>query len=131
MKSGKELRKYTRITMKVAVEAKRVDDPVTCDGNTECVSMNGLFIECDTPFSLGCECVIKIFVGGPQSDILVHARAMVCFVNEDGMAVEMISHLGMDSHNHLRNLVLYNADADAEVVELEIKSHLERIRDIS
>ncbi len=130
MKSGKELRRYTRITMKVSVEALRVSDQMTCDGNTECVSMNGLFIECDAPFSLGTECVIKVFVGGPKSEILVHARGKVTFLNVHGMAVEMMSHLEMDSHNHLRNLVLYNADGDAEIVESEITAHLDQIRKV-
>lgn len=124
----KELRKYTRITMRVSVEAERVSDQVTRSGNTECVSMNGLFIECDAPFLLGAECVIKVFVDGPESDILVHAKAKVSFVNEHGMAVEMMSHLGMDSYNHLRNLVLYNADDAAEIVETEITRHLDKIR---
>jgi len=128
MKSGKELRKYTRITMKVAVEALRVSDEVICGGNTECISMNGLFIECNTPFALETECVIKVFVGGPRSDILVHARGKVTFLNAHGMAVEMMSHLGLDSYNHLRNLVLYNADGEAEIVESEITAHLDQIR---
>lgn len=131
MKSGKELRKYTRITMSVLVEAERVSDQVMRSGNTECVSMNGLFIECDAPFSRKTECVVKVFVGGPESDILVHARCKVTFVSEHGMAVEMMSHLGMDSHNHLRNLVLYNADGDAKIVESEITAHLDRIREAS
>jgi len=128
MKAGKELRKYTRITMRVAVEAERVEDHAIREGNTECISMNGLFIECDAPFAVGSECVIKIFVGAPESDILVHARGKVTYVNEVGMAAEMLSHLGMNSYNHLRNLVLYNADGDAEIVETEIAAHLERIR---
>ncbi len=131
MNSGKELRKYTRITMKVAVEIERVRDRVRRPGHTECLSMNGLFIECDAPFSLGTECIVKILVGGPESDVLVHAKGKVAYVDEDGMAVEMMSHLDMNSYNHLRNLVLYNADHDAEIVEGEIKSHLDRIRDRS
>lgn len=127
----KELREYTRIRMKVSVGVERVSDQVTRDGNTECISMNGLFIECDAPFLLGTECIIKIFVGGPESDILVHAKAKVSFVSEHGMAVEMTSHLGMDSYNHLRNLVLYNADDSAEIVETEITRHLDKIRKCS
>lgn len=128
MSNGKELREYTRIRMKVNVEVERSGHAEKRIGNTECVSMNGLFIECENPFPLGTHCVVTLLVSGQGSDVLVHARGKITFVNEAGMAAQLVSHLGMESYNHLRNLVLYNAAEESEQVETEIRRHLDKIR---
>ena len=128
MSSGKELREYTRIRMKVNVEVERSGSAEKRIGNTECVSMNGLFIECEKPFPLGTQCVVTLFTAGRGSDVLVHARGKITFVNAAGMAAQLTSHLDMESYNHLRNLVLYNAAEESEQVETEIQRHLDKIR---
>ncbi len=128
MSSGKELREYTRIRMKVNVEVALSGSAEKRIGNTECLSMNGLFIECEHPFLVGTQCVVTLLAAGPGSDVLVHARGKITFVNEAGMAAQLTSHLGMESYNHLRNLVLYNAAEESEQIETEIQRHLDKIR---
>lgn len=127
MKTGKELREYTRIAIKVEVEVE-ADNQEKVSGETECVSMKGLFIECGSTFPVGTKVVIKVFVGGRGSNVEVWARGRVTFVNDDGMAMQFTSHLGMDSYVHLHKLVLFNADAEAEKVEKEIETHLGEVQ---
>ena len=129
MKSPRDLRQYTRISMKVDVESERISDQEKRLGSTDCVSMNGIFIDCDMPFDVGTRCRVEIFVGGKGSDVTVQAKAEVISISEKGMGVKLISHLELDSYNHLRKLVLYNADSNVDQVETEIKTHLDQIRE--
>ena len=127
MKTGKDLREYTRIAVKVPVDVE-ADGREKVSGETECVSMKGLFIDCDTSYPVGTEVVIKVFVGGRGSNVEVWAKGTVTFVNNDGMATQFTSHLGMDSYVHLHKLVLFNANAEADQVEREIETHLGEVQ---
>ncbi len=129
MTHSTDLRQYTRISMKVEVESERISDQEKRLGSTNCVSMNGIFIDCDMPFEVGTKCRVSIFVGGRESDISIQVKAEVITVSQKGMGVKLISHLELDSYNHLRKLVMYNADSSTERVETEIKTHLDQIRE--
>ncbi|MBN4053230.1 PilZ domain-containing protein [bacterium AH-315-L15] len=124
---GRELREYTRISMKVEVEVARLSDGKKRLGETECVSMNGCFIDCTNPFPVGTECQATLFIGGRESELKVGVKGRIALVNDDGMAVAITSHLFMESYDHLHRLVLYNAKEEAERVEKEIETHLEDI----
>ncbi len=128
MKTGKHLREFTRISAKVEVDVMRVSPGKNLVGHTECVSMKGLYIICDKPFPVDTECVITLWIGGRKSEITICAKGKVTFVDKMGMAAEFVSHLNMDSYNHLHSLVLYNAADEAETVEEEIENHLDKIR---
>lgn len=128
MKAGMDTRGYTRIALEIGLEVERVSDQQQRKGRTQNISMDGLLIHCETPFSHGTECIVKLFAGGSESDILVHARVKVVYVNDAGMGVQILSHLDLDSYDHLHKLVLYNADTDVETVESEINAHLDKIR---
>jgi len=127
MKAGKDLREYTRIAVKTAVEVE-AEGREKVIGETECVSMKGLFIDCDTPYPVDTEVVIRVFVGGRGSHVEVWAKGLVTFVNDEGMAAQFTTHLGMDSYVHLHKLVLFNADAEADKIEAEIETHLGDLR---
>ncbi|MBN4054180.1 PilZ domain-containing protein [Nitrospira defluvii] len=132
MDKGKsqENREYTRISMKVEVEVERHSDREKRYGQTECVSMNGCFIDCIDPFPMGTECKTTLYIGGRDSDLKVCVKGKITFVNKDGMALEIVSHLFMESYDHLHRLVLYNASEDADRVEEEIETHLHNINDV-
>lgn len=108
--------------MKVSVDA--VCGKEVRQGETECVSMKGLFIDCENSFSVGTECVFTLYIDGREGSLRVETRGCITFVNEDGMAAQFSSHLGLNSYDHLHKLVLYNADTEADQVEEEIESHL-------
>lgn len=124
-----ELREYTRISMKVEVESERISDQEISLGTTDCVSMNGIFIECERLFEVGTECRVTIFVGGRESDVSIQAKAEVVTLAKKGMGVKIITHLELNSYEHLRKLVMYNADSSVDRVETEIKTHLDNIRE--
>jgi len=123
MKEGKDLRAYTRIAVKVEVELEAKNQKKV-SGKTECVSMKGLFVDCETHYPIDTEVVIKVFVGGRGSHVEIWAKGVVTFVNDEGMAAQFTTHLGMDSYVHLHKLVLFNADTEADKIEKEIETHL-------
>lgn len=124
MKKGFEDRKYTRIQMKVEVQMEKICNGEKRMGKTECVSMNGLFIDCKHPYPIGEECHITLFIGEHGSERRVQVKGRVVYNQENGMGIEILSHLCMESYDHLHRLVLYNAADDADRVEEEIETRI-------
>jgi len=113
-----DLREFVRVSTSMQVELTAAGGTVT--GTTRDVSMNGLFVACDQPFPEGTTCYISIALA-PEATIA--ARGTVARSVAAGMAVHFTEVLGIDSFEHLRNLVLANS-GDASTVEREISAHL-------
>ncbi|MFQ5597158.1 MAG: PilZ domain-containing protein [Nitrospiria bacterium] len=128
-KKGFDEREYTRIPMKVDVEMEEISTGEKRIGKTNIVSMKGFFIECDNPFPPGTECHITLLIGGAESRLHVRVRAKIVYITDEGMGVQVISHLSMESYEHLHRLVLYNAADAADTVEQEIEDHLQKKTD--
>ena len=114
-----EKREVTRASARVAVEINLADKTVTLD-RTRDVSMKGIFCEADDALPMGSTCRVSILVGGPEGGSTISARAKVVRVEEDGMGLEFVELIGMESYTHLRNLVLHNSE-DRDTVEAEIE----------
>jgi len=113
-----DLREFVRVSTSMQVELTAAGGTVT--GTTRDVSMNGLFIACDKPFPEGTTCYVSLALA-PEATIA--ARGTVARSVAAGMAVHFTEVLGIDSFEHLRNLVLANS-GDTSTVEQEISAHL-------
>ncbi|MFQ5588216.1 MAG: PilZ domain-containing protein [Nitrospiria bacterium] len=123
-----DARAYTRIALEIGLEVERIPDGKKQKGRTQNISTNGLFIHCESPFSAGTECILKLFVEGSACDVLVHAKIEVVYSNAFGMGAQLICHLNLCSYDHLKKLVLYNADTETgKAIENEINADLNRI----
>ena len=118
MSESAEKREVTRASARVAVEIKLAGRTVTLD-RTRDVSMKGIFCETDDALPTGSACRVTVLVGGPEGDSTVTARAKVVRVEDDGMALEFVELVGIESYTHLRNLVLRNSE-DPDAVSAEI-----------
>jgi len=87
--------------------------------STKNISMNGLFMITEKRLPVGSECQLTIFLGGRESPERIEIAARVVRETNEGMALQFKEFLGANSYNHLRNLVLYNAQ-DADRIEGEI-----------
>jgi len=119
MTENEEKREATRAPARVAVEINSADKTVTLD-RTRDVSMKGIFCETDDILPMGSACRVGIQVGGPEGGSAIGARAKVVRVENDGMGLEFVELIGMESYTHLRNLVLHNSE-DPDTVEAEIE----------
>ncbi len=113
-----ELREFMRVSTAMQVELVAAGGTVTC--TTRDVSMNGLFVVCNKPFPEGTTCYVSIALA-PEATIA--ARGIVARSISTGMALHFTDVMGIDSFEHLRNLVLANS-GDASTVEREIQAHL-------
>lgn len=114
-----EKREVTRATARVEVEIKLAGKTVTLE-KTRDVSMKGIFCETDDALPLGSTCRVNVLVGGPETDPPISARAKVVRVENDGMGLEFVELVGIESYTRLRNLVLCNSE-DPKTVESEIE----------
>jgi hypothetical protein len=121
MSSDANRREFTRAPLQIDVEVVTAQSlPVVCQLRD--VSLNGLYLVCATPLPIGSECQATLLLGGAEQPIRVEVQATVARVDATGMGLEITGVLGLESFEHLRNLVLYNASQTAQV-EQEIQSH--------
>ena len=94
-------------------------------GRVRNVSMSGLFVVGQFKQELvGKPCRVILRLTEEGSGVSIDAQGRVARVNQDGMGIEFIELLGLDSHEHLCNLVRYNAASQIDRVEDELSDHL-------
>lgn len=121
MESDANRREFTRVPFQISVELTTEQSPsVACELRD--VSLNGLYLICATPLPLGSDCRVALLLGDPEHPSRIEVHATVTRVDTGGMGLEITGILGVESFEHLRNLVLYNAP-QREQVEQEIQSH--------
>jgi len=121
MESDANRREFTRAPLQIDVElTTEQSPPVACQLRD--VSLNGLYLMCDHPWPVGSDCRVALLLGGSEKPIRVEMHCTVTRVEKTGMGLEITGILGLESFEHLRNLVLYNA-SQAEQAEKEMQSH--------
>ena len=104
------------------------DVKVTCGamvirGNEEiAVSMKGLdFAAADPLPAAGENCTVAITIATPDQPVVIKAEGRVVRSGSGHLAIEFTG-LELDGYQHLRNLILHNAD-DPERAEKEFIAH--------
>jgi hypothetical protein len=112
-------REFTRVTVSAHTVVKAGGATLSA-AQTHSVSMKGMSITCGERLPVGTECEISIVL--VEGEVEVQVLGTVVKELPDGLAFVFTKILGLESFEHLRNIVYYNTD-DVEQVETELSSH--------
>ena len=112
-------REFTRVPVHCHASIRNDAGPVPCEFIST-LSMNGMFAKTTAPLTVGTECLITIAL--VEHEIEIELLGTVVHCHPDGLAFQFIKIFGPESYEHLRNLVLYNAD-NTDAVENEFNTH--------
>jgi hypothetical protein len=126
MDTGTNHREFTRITTSLHADVQI--DGIRILGHTQDVSLKGMLFRCAAVLPVGRACIVTIRLGGITPDAehgptLIEAAGRVVRSAMDSCAIEFTEFLGVESYQHLTNLLRYNAH-DPDKVTHEIDSHL-------
>lgn len=117
-------REFTRVPLQVRAEVKGGGLDIARSA-TESLSLKGLLVNCAEVLPEGTDCEITLFLG--DSGIQIQAEGKVVHCYPHGIALQFTRILGLDSLEHLRKLVLYNApDPDQVDSELSTSAGIQR-----
>ena len=112
-------REFTRVLVAARTTIK-AGETILSPAQTHSLSMKGMSIQTQERLPVGTECEITIVLVEGEAEIQVLGTVVVELA--DGMAFLFTKILGLESFEHLRNLVFYNAP-NVEQVEDEFTSH--------
>ena len=111
-------REFTRVPLRVRAEVKGGGLSIASSA-TQSLSLKGMLVACEERLPIGTECQITLFLGDGDIQILAEGNVVRCY--PEGIAFQFTRILGLESFEHLRKLVLYNA-ADPDQVEGEFNA---------
>ncbi|MBI4913454.1 MAG: PilZ domain-containing protein [Acidobacteria bacterium] len=113
-------REFTRVHLQVQTEVSALGRVIHSSLSQD-LSMKGMLVRTDERLPAGTPCIVRLTLGEGLPEI--RAEGTVVRDYEDGFAIQFTCLLGVESYEHLRNLVLYNA-VDTERIEQEFHDHL-------
>jgi hypothetical protein len=118
-------REFSRVAVHLRTEIT-VDGTIHRDGTMENLSLKGGFFRSASAPAEGQQCDVRLHLDGTQVE--VHLVGQVVRAGPAGCAIQFTEIVGIDSLEHLRNLILFNAHDPAQV-EQEFHKHLGLRRD--
>jgi hypothetical protein len=112
-------REFTRVLVSARTEI-RAGATTLSGAPTHSLSMKGMSIQTADRIPVGTECEISIIL--VEAEVEIQLLGTVVVELADGLAFQFTKVLGLESFEHLRNLVFYNAP-DVDVVENEFTAH--------
>ena len=111
--AGPGRRSFSRVSVKVrlAVHPEGHQEVV---GECSNLSLQGVLVTGAGPLPAGKPCTIRLALDGTA--IAIEAHGVIARATADGGAVRFIEIVGVDSLEHLRNLVLYNSRNPDQVI---------------
>ena len=120
MSDGSEHREFTRVHVKVLTEVM-VDGRTIRSFDSQDLSLKGMLVRTEERLPPGTPCEVRVLLGDGSVEIL--ADGVVVRDYAEGFAGQFTRLLGLESYEHLKNLVLYNAP-DPYRIEQEFQEHL-------
>lgn len=120
MNEGSNQREFTRVHVQIHAEVVALGRTIHSSLSQD-LSLKGMLVRTDERLPAGTPCQVKLLLGDELTEI--QAEGTVVRAYDDGFAVQFNRILGVESYEHLKNLVLYNA-ADTERIEREFQDHL-------
>jgi len=118
-----ERRAFTRVSVVLEGEVSTDGGPAV-SGLVRDISFKGIFLMTAGQIAPGHPCNATLYIGG-RSGVSAHAVGRVARATDDGLAIEFDEILGLESIQHLHNLVLFNAAPGAVAqVERDFAEHL-------
>jgi PilZ domain len=118
-------REFVRVPVHLAAEVT-VQGERYAGGTMENVSLKGGFLRIANGPPEGATCDIRMHLDG--TDVVIHAQGAIVRTGLAGCAIQFNEIVGLDSLEHLRNLILFNSHDPAQV-EHEFHRHLGLKRD--
>ncbi len=115
-------REFTRVRSSIPIDCS-FPGGMAIVGTTKDVSLDGCFVACANPPAEDVTCTATLHVDGRDGSIRVVAHAVTLRRRVDGFALHFNELEELDSYEHLRNLIRYNA-ADPDQADFEFESHL-------
>jgi hypothetical protein len=112
-------REFTRVLVNVRTEV-RTGGVALPAAPAHSLSMKGMSIVTGERLPVGTECELTVVLVEHEAEIQLLGRVVADL--PDGIAFLFTKILGLESYEHLRNLVFYNAP-DVDVVETEFSAH--------
>jgi hypothetical protein len=116
-----ERREFLRVPLQVVVRLSD-GERLLFHSDTVDLSMRGARIRETAELVLGQEVELSLLLGEAPSQVHVEILGRVARVDDQGLGIEFTGVRGVESLDHLRRLVLYNA-ADTARVEEEFRNH--------
>lgn len=115
-------REFTRVRTLIPLDC-RFADGRTQSGTTRDISLNGCYIGDGEPPPADTPCTAVLYLDGRDGAIQVRANALVVRSRSLGFALNFHELVELESYEHLRNLIRYNAE-DPDQADQEFDSHL-------
>jgi len=116
-----ERREFVRVPLHVDVQLKGSGELVLTT-STQDLSLRGVRIAHVEQLTPGEECELSLVLGTGGEAVRVEIIGRVVRISAESMGLEFLGIRGVESLDHLRRLVLYNAP-DAGLVEAEFREH--------
>lgn len=113
-------REFSRVEVHPVIEIAVAGRPIV-DAQVGNLSLRGLLVLTVERPAAEATCSIAIRLGGTAAEVTATGR--VVRTTSEGFAVQFTEILGLDSLEHLRNLIRYNSHNPNEV-EQEFRNHL-------
>lgn len=115
-----EKRRFTRVPFNFEAELKAGSLTYRAEKILN-ISVGGCLIRTEADLEVGTVCGLRLFLGGPSSELVVRVRGEVVRSIAGALAIRFIR-IDPDSLFHLQNIIRYNT-LDTETVEKEIQDH--------
>lgn len=115
-------REFTRVRTAIPVDCRFTDGSVR-SGTTRDVSLNGCYIGDGVAPPEDTPCVATLHIDGRGGSVQVQAHASVIRSRSQGFALHFTELVELESYQHLRNLIAFNAEDPDQAVH-EFDSHL-------
>jgi hypothetical protein len=117
-------REFSRVAVHLKAEVTAGDQ--LCRGTMENLSLKGGFLRTDNAPAEGQQCQVRLDLDGTEAKVSAVGR--VVRSGPAGCAIQFTEIVGIDSLEHLRNVILFNTHDPAQV-EREFHDHLGLRRD--
>ncbi len=122
MKTEANKREFSRVPIQLDVEILS-PQPAPSSCQVKDVSLKGLYLLCANPLPVGSDCRVALLLGGGETPVRIEIGGTVAREDPAGMGLEITAIVGVESFEHLQNLVRYNA-MDPDRVEQEFAEHV-------
>jgi len=113
-------REFSRVPVRLRAEVTVAGTRLP-EGTMEQLSLKGGFFRSEARPEAGARCDIRLHLDG--TELTVHTQGHVVRLIPGGCAIQFDEVIGVDSLEHLRNLILFNSHNPAQV-EQEFHDHL-------
>jgi len=121
MAKSTEAREFSRSPVRIRAEI-RLTSGVLVEGQARNVSLNGLLFATERALPIGHDVKVSLILDTGSQEHRIETAGHVARVEAQGVAIAF-NHVKAESLEHLRQLVLFNAD-DADKVEQEFTEHV-------